>query len=82
MLSPPPKLEIDELPHHKGLSHADGGQHTDPRDRRQAQLHQDLRLHIQRGVEHHLNWFVHHRLLFMRVPQVSNTFSSQEFLKV
>lgn len=29
MLSPPPKLEINKLPHHKCLGHADGGQHTD-----------------------------------------------------
>jgi len=29
MLSPPPKLEINEFPHHKCLSQADGGQHAD-----------------------------------------------------
>lgn len=34
MFSPSPKLEINELPHHKCLSHADGGQHTDSRGRK------------------------------------------------
>lgn len=29
MLSPSPKLEINEFPHHKCLSQADGGQHAD-----------------------------------------------------
>jgi len=39
MLSPPPKLEINELPHHKCLSHADGGQHTDSRNKTQVKVY-------------------------------------------
>lgn len=29
MFSPPSELEINELPHHKGLGETDGCQHTD-----------------------------------------------------
>lgn len=50
ILSPPAQLEVDEFPHHKGLSDADRSQHSDP-IRERGEQSARLETHSQRRRE-------------------------------
>lgn len=80
MFSPSPKLEINELPHHKCLSHADGGQHTDSKGRKKKrQKPPDIKVYqyvhlVQSGkksrIVPHTVFYMSETAYFTQVPQM------------